>query len=41
MEEVYKLTGVDPWFLKNIEEIIDMERQIAELTFEPEPAGER
>ena len=31
-DEVYGLTGIDPWFLKNIEEIIEMENRIAELT---------
>ena len=30
-DEVYALTGVDPWFLKNIEEIIAMEREIESL----------
>jgi carbamoyl-phosphate synthase large subunit len=30
-DKVHELTGVDPWFLENIEEIIEMEQQIAEL----------
>ncbi|WP_303722829.1 carbamoyl-phosphate synthase large subunit [Malonomonas rubra] len=25
IEEIYKLTGIDPWFLRNIEQIIEME----------------
>jgi carbamoyl-phosphate synthase large subunit len=33
-EEVFDLTGIDPWFLKNIEEIIDMEREIEALAGE-------
>ncbi len=30
-DEVHDLTGIDPWFLKNIEEIIDLESEIAGL----------
>jgi carbamoyl-phosphate synthase large subunit len=30
-DEVYNLTGVDPWFLRNIEEIIEMERELEGL----------
>ena len=30
-DEVYALTGIDPWFLKNIEEIIAMESEIESL----------
>ena len=33
-DEVHALTGVDPWFLRNIEEIIEMEHQIAQMTME-------
>ncbi len=33
-DEVYQLTGIDPWFLKNIEEIIEMEREIGQLAAE-------
>ncbi len=28
LEKIYELTGIDPWFLNNIKEIIDMEEQI-------------
>ena len=33
-DEVYQLTGIDPWFLKNIEEIIAMECEIGQLAAE-------
>ncbi len=38
-EVVHELTGIDPWFLRNIEEIIAMEREIEALAFEREPLG--
>ncbi len=28
LEEIYELTRIDPWFLKNIEEIVQLEREI-------------
>ncbi|MFQ5481916.1 MAG: carbamoyl-phosphate synthase large subunit [Nitrospinaceae bacterium] len=31
LEEIYKLTGIDPWFLQNLKEILDVEREILEL----------
>jgi carbamoyl-phosphate synthase large subunit len=27
-KEIYKLTGIDPWFLENIKEIVDFEKEI-------------
>ena len=33
-DEVYQLTGIDPWFLKNIEELIELEDEIGELAGE-------
>jgi carbamoyl-phosphate synthase large subunit len=33
-QEVFELTGIDPWFLKNIEEIIEMEGEIEALGVE-------
>ena len=32
--DVHNLTGVDPWFLKNIVELIDLEQEIASLAAE-------
>ena len=31
LEEIHALTGIDPWFLQNIAEIIEFEHRIAEL----------
>lgn len=31
-EEIYGLTSVDPWFLSNIKEIVDLERELSNLT---------
>ncbi|MEE8269177.1 MAG: carbamoyl-phosphate synthase large subunit, partial [Nitrospinaceae bacterium] len=33
VEEVYKITAVDPWFLFNIKEIVDFEREIIQTGF--------
>jgi carbamoyl-phosphate synthase large subunit len=33
-DEVHRLTGVDPWFLRNIEELIETEKSIEELEVE-------
>ncbi len=33
-DEVYQLTGVDPWFLRNIEQLIAMEDEISSLAAE-------
>ncbi|MCI4625113.1 MAG: carbamoyl-phosphate synthase large subunit [Candidatus Magnetoovum sp. WYHC-5] len=32
VEEIYSLTGIDPWFLHNIKEILDMEKTLATET---------
>ena len=28
LEEIYELTGIDPWFLENLQEIVEMEDQL-------------
>ncbi len=33
VDEVYKITAVDPWFLFNIKEIVDFEREIIQTGF--------
>ena len=33
-DEVHRLSGIDPWFLKNIEEIIEVQRELAEAAAE-------
>jgi len=36
IEEIYQLSGIDPWFLYKIENIIDLERRLRSLTLENE-----
>jgi len=31
IEDIYQLTGIDPWFLYQLKQIVDMERSLAEL----------
>ncbi len=31
VEEIYELTGIDPWFLENLREIVEMEEQLRGL----------
>jgi carbamoyl-phosphate synthase large subunit len=31
IEEIYQLTGIDPWFLHQLKQIVDMERRLQEL----------
>ncbi len=31
VDEIYKLTGIDPWFLHNIREIVEMEEEIKSI----------
>ena len=31
IDEIYKLTGIDPWFLSNIKEIVDLEKELKSL----------
>jgi len=33
IKEIYELTWIDPWFLENIKQIIDMEKEIQSLKF--------
>ncbi len=33
IDRIYELTAIDPWFLNNLKEIIDVEKQIKELGF--------
>jgi hypothetical protein len=33
-DDVYAMTGIDPWFLKNIEELIEMESEIESVAGE-------
>src|SRR5699024_3730698 len=40
VEDVFNLTHIDPWYLEQIEEIIDMERQLAERTLAELDAGQ-
>ena len=28
LEEIYELTGIDPWFLENLQEIVEMEERL-------------
>ena len=30
-EDLFELTGIDPWFLRNLAEIVEMERELAAL----------
>jgi carbamoyl-phosphate synthase large subunit len=30
-EELYDITGIDPWFLRNLQEIVEVERELAAL----------
>ncbi|HEY6839012.1 MAG TPA: carbamoyl-phosphate synthase large subunit [Geobacteraceae bacterium] len=36
VEEVYRLTGIDPWFINNIRQIIEMEEELKKVTVEEE-----
>ncbi len=40
IEEIYQLSGIDPWFLYKIENIIDMERKLQSLTLRSQRAVE-
>jgi carbamoyl-phosphate synthase large subunit len=40
IEEIYQLSGIDPWFLYKIENIIDMERRLRSLSLEDKRAIE-
>ena len=31
IEQIFELTGIDPWFLKNLEELIEMENELREI----------
>jgi len=31
IEEIYELTGIDPWFLENLKEIVDMEEYLRQI----------
>ncbi|WP_045211580.1 carbamoyl-phosphate synthase large subunit [Desulfonatronovibrio magnus] len=31
-DEIYRLTGIDPWFIQQMEEIVDFEKQLLELS---------
>jgi carbamoyl-phosphate synthase large subunit len=33
-EEVYRMTGIDPWFLDQIQQIVDLERRLGPAVFE-------
>ncbi len=37
-EEIYRLTGIDPWFLHNIKQIVEMEEQIKIFDRQESPA---
>ncbi len=42
IEEIYRLTGIDPWFLCQIKQIVDMQRRLEEMATsasEGEPIG--
>jgi len=36
IETIYELTGIDPWFLFQMRQIVDMETRLADLDSEPE-----
>jgi len=40
VEKIYRLSGVDPWFLYKIQNIIDMERRLHSLNLEEKQAAE-
>jgi len=40
VEEIYKLSGVDPWFLYKIDDIIQMENKLRSLTLKDDGAAE-
>ncbi len=40
LEEIYRLSGIDPWFLYKIKNIIDMERKLRQLSLKDEEASE-
>lgn len=31
IEEIYEITGIDPWFLYNINEILELEAQVKQI----------
>ena len=33
VEDIYKITWIDPWFLNNIKQIIDFEKKIQDSRF--------
>jgi carbamoyl-phosphate synthase large subunit len=39
VDEIYKITGIDPWFLDNIEQIVEAEGEIKKLDNKKFPAG--
>jgi len=40
ISEIYKLSGIDPWFLYKIENIVKMEKRLKELNLKSEEAAE-
>lgn len=40
IEEIHQLSGIDPWFLHKIENIVDMERRLRSLTLRSKQAFE-
>ncbi|HKO01905.1 MAG TPA: carbamoyl-phosphate synthase large subunit [Thermoanaerobaculia bacterium] len=40
VEEIYSLSAIDPWFLREMREIVEMERNVGPALSRPAPAGE-
>src|SRR5437660_1622693 len=40
VEEIYALSAIDPWFLREMREIVEMERNVGPALSRPAPAGE-
>jgi carbamoyl-phosphate synthase large subunit len=40
IDKIYKLTGIDPWFLQNIKEIVEFESKIKPLSLEPRASSQ-
>ncbi len=40
-EEIHRMTGIDPWFLDQIQQIVDLERRVVAGGLEPELAAAR